>query len=73
MSQPLQSIPVTKLSVDGDRAVYVSPKEFRELAVSHRPLVRIDDAAAGLRGLFDRDTQVRYLVDESRLNQYYAT
>lgn len=73
MSEPLPATPVSKLSFDGERAVYVSPKEFCELAVSHRPLVRIDDAPIGLRGLFDRDTRVRYLVDELRLIQSYAT
>ena len=72
MTQQLQTKPLNKLSFDGERAVYISPNEFRELAVSHRPLVRIDDAPSGLLGLIDRETRIRYLVDELRLSQSYA-
>jgi hypothetical protein len=32
----------------------------------------VDTAPPGVRGLFDRVTRVRYLVDEARLAQSYA-
>lgn len=52
-----------------ERSVFVSPEEFRALAISHRSLVRFDGAPPGVRGLLDLETKVRYLVEEAHLRQ----
>jgi hypothetical protein len=55
-----------------EESVYISPEEFRELATSHRALARIDSTPPGVKGLVDRVTRVRYLVEEARLAQLFA-
>ncbi len=49
------------------RTQYVRPAEFRALAVSHRRMVRADDAHAQVRGLRDLETGELFLVDERAL------
>jgi len=45
----------------------VSPAEFRDLLVSHRRMVRVDQRTDRLRGLRDLDTGEVFLTDERRL------
>ncbi|MCE9546807.1 MAG: hypothetical protein K8T25_15110 [Planctomycetia bacterium] len=53
----------------GQRAAcrYIEPEEFYRLAISSRLLVRCDDRAAGLRGLWDPTERVWYIIEEDRL------
>lgn len=46
---------------------WVSPEHWRELLVSHGSLVRADFSKAGVRGLLDRDSGERFLIEEERL------
>ena len=55
----------TKLS---SRSMIDAPK-FRSLMVSHRRMIRADDAESHLRGLQDLDTGETFLVDERRLHE----
>jgi hypothetical protein len=45
----------------------VDVAEFRQLAVSHRRMIRVDDHRAGLRGLRDLDTGETFYADAHRL------
>jgi len=45
----------------------VDVTEFRQLAVSHRRMIRVDDHQAGLRGLRDLDTGETFYTDAHRL------
>lgn len=45
----------------------VDVAEFRQLAVSHRRMVRVDNPVAGLRGLRDVDTGETFYTDAHRL------
>jgi hypothetical protein len=45
----------------------VNAREFRELLVSHRRLVRADQRGRRLKGLQDLDTGEVFLTDERRL------
>jgi hypothetical protein len=40
---------------------------YCELLTSRRTLLRSDDRARGIRGLWDPESGVRYVVEESRL------
>ena len=46
---------------------YVRPAEFKALAVSHRRMVREDNAHAQLKGLRDLETGELFVVDERAL------
>ena len=48
-------------------AKVVAPGEFHTLIVSHRRMVRADQAAARLKGLRDLDTGELFVVHESHL------
>lgn len=52
---------------DSERRLLIDAAEYRKLAVSHRRLVRADEASAHLRGLRDLDTGEVFLIDEKRL------
>jgi hypothetical protein len=45
----------------------ISAREFRELLISHRRMVRFDRQVDHLRGLRDLDTGEIFLTDERRL------
>jgi hypothetical protein len=45
----------------------VNAREFRQLLVSHRRMVRVDQQGERLRGLQDLDTGEVFLTDERRL------
>lgn len=45
----------------------VNAKEFRQLLVSHRRLIRADRRSERLKGLQDLDTGEVFLTDERRL------
>lgn len=46
---------------------HVSPAEFRSLAVSHRRMVREDNAHNQTRGLRDLETGELFVIDERAL------
>jgi hypothetical protein len=46
---------------------YVDVDEFCRLSTSRKRLVRADDSGGTIRGLFDPDTQIRYLICERDL------
>ena len=48
-------------------AKVIDPGEFHNLLVSHRRMVRADQAAARLKGLRDLDTGEVFVVHESHL------
>lgn len=50
---------------------FVDADEFCSLAISSRNLQRSDDAGAALRGLFEVDTGIRYVIEERRLFEYW--
>jgi hypothetical protein len=49
---------------------FVDAVEFCRLLVSNRPLERSDDARARLRGLRDRSTGRRFLIEEESLTAH---
>jgi hypothetical protein len=46
---------------------FVEPEVYFRLITSRRTLVRLDDPAHGVVGLFDPESQVRFVVEERRL------
>ena len=46
---------------------HIGVAEFRELAVSHRRMVRVDRPDSGLKGLRDVDTGETFFTDAHRL------
>jgi hypothetical protein len=46
---------------------FVDAYHFQALAVSARRLVRADEPAAGLRGLLDPETGIRFVTEEEKL------
>lgn len=48
---------------------FVDVEEFCNLAVSRRSLVRCDEAESPMRGLFDPQTGIKYLIEEAALFQ----
>lgn len=55
----------------GDEEEFVDPERFCELLCSNRKLVRADDGARNLRGLFDRVLKKYFYVEESALHAYW--
>ncbi|MCA9202687.1 MAG: hypothetical protein R3C99_01105 [Pirellulaceae bacterium] len=51
---------------------FVAAEVFCDLAVSARQLERMDDHAAGLRGLFDPATGEHYLTEDVELFDHQA-
>jgi hypothetical protein len=49
---------------------FVEPHEFYRLAVSKRKLIRCDESAANVRGLFDPAEGVTFVVEEEKLLNY---
>ena len=62
-----------RINVPRNGCYWVEPAEFCRLAISNLPLIRCDDAAAGLRGLVNQDTGERYVVDNTKLTRFHAT
>lgn len=60
---------VTAHSASGEicSSKHVGVAEFRELAVSHRRMVRVDQPNSGLKGLRDVDTGETFFTDAHRL------
>ena len=50
-----------------DDAIYVQSDEFLSLLVSRRDLVRSDSFGGEVRGLLDRKTGKRILIEQSKL------
>ncbi|MEX0866927.1 MAG: hypothetical protein WD030_06175 [Pirellulales bacterium] len=46
---------------------WVTPDQWRQLLVSHGSLVRADFSKAGVRGLLDRESGERFVIEEERL------
>ncbi len=46
---------------------HIGVAEFRQLAVSHRRMVRVDKPNAGLKGLHDVETGETFYTDAHRL------
>jgi hypothetical protein len=46
---------------------HIDVYEFRQLAVSHRHMVRVDNPQAGLKGLRDMNTGETFFTDAHRL------
>jgi hypothetical protein len=44
---------------------FVEASEYCALAISNRPLVRLDDASNSLRGLHDPELGVTYVIHEA--------
>ena len=51
---------------------FVDREEFCRLLVSRRGLERLDDPRARARGLLDRSTGVRFLIESERLQRVAA-
>ena len=47
-----------------DARVVVDAQEFCKLLVSRKQLTRVDEPAAGLRGVQDLESGIRYFTDE---------
>jgi hypothetical protein len=54
-------------ALDTATQTFVQPDEYRRLMISNRHLVRRDDGANGLRGLWDATVGVWYVIDEDTL------
>ena len=61
-----------QLSVEGN-CQFVEPREFLDYATSRRRLQRVDDPAAGIHGLLDLDTGMRFFVEDEKLFSLQAT
>ena len=46
---------------------FVEPEAYFRLITSRKTLERSDDQEQGLLGLFDRETQVRFVVEERKV------
>ena len=57
--------PATSGAIRASRHVGIA--EFRQLAVSHRRMVRVDKPNAGLKGLQDVETGETFFTDAHRL------
>ena len=65
----LQDLPAMsqRLALSKIASRLVNAREFRQLLVSHRRMVRADQRDERLRGLQDLDTGEVFLTDERRL------
>jgi len=54
----------------GSLSRFVEADEFCDLAISVKKLRRSDNSEAGLRGLVEVETGVRYLIEERRLLEH---
>ncbi|MBX3439059.1 MAG: hypothetical protein KF861_16335 [Planctomycetaceae bacterium] len=50
-----------------DNCQFVEPREFLSYATSRHHLLRADERDAGIHGLLDPETGMRFLVEEERL------
>ena len=48
-------------------ATFVQPGEFLRLLLSRQEMVRSDDSGGKIRGLLDRQTGRRYLIEQEKL------
>ena len=55
------------LVCDTPPRTFVEPDEYRRLMISNRHLVRRDDRAAGLRGLWDINSGAWFVIEEEEL------
>ncbi len=55
------------LATPGMETRFVEADVYCRLVTSRRCLVRMDDHARGLRGVFDPNTCVQYVVEERKL------
>ena len=55
------------LATPGMETRFVEADAYCRLVTSRRCLVRMDDHARGLRGVFDPNTCVHYVVEERKL------
>lgn len=51
---------------------FIDAERFCELLVSTRHLIRADDSAAGLRGLLEPTTGIRFMIEEQHLRNFSA-
>jgi hypothetical protein len=65
MDDPELNQPMGEDRESGEK--FVDAREFRDLMVSHRRLVRVDKTDELVRGLRDLDTGEIFLIDERRL------
>lgn len=50
-----------------DDSTFVQSEEFLSLLLSRRDVVRVDSPSGEIRGLLDRSTGKRYLIEQSKL------
>lgn len=49
---------------------FVDWSEFSNLLTGYKRLVRADDNARGLRGLFDLDSKVLYMIEQEKCDKH---
>lgn len=52
---------------------FVEPDEYCQLATANRQLIRSDEPAAGIRGILDPESGMRFFIEEEKLLAYAVT